>query len=270
MLIHEVRKMTGLTRKAIEYYVAQGLLEPPVRENGYRDFSEEDVTRLSRIAVLRRLGLTVEEIRSVLSGEDSLQAASVRARLDMSRAQRNQALLDRLCAGESCESIRAELDALDGERSLTARLTEAFPGFYGRYMALHFAAFLPETIETDEQRAAYAEIIAWLDDAPALPDDIRQWLDENTVGISGSEIARMGEEMRRIIADPAGFKQQYAEALAQQAVYSASAARAFTQQMKTLLQDSGYYDVFIPALRRLSPEYDAYSRHLEALNAELN
>ena len=63
MLMNQARRASGLTRKAIEYYCAQGLLRPETAENGYRRFSEEDVRTLRKIAVLRGLGLSVEELR---------------------------------------------------------------------------------------------------------------------------------------------------------------------------------------------------------------
>ena len=43
MLVNEVCKKCSLTKKAIEYYVEQGLVSPQIQENGYRVFSEEDV-----------------------------------------------------------------------------------------------------------------------------------------------------------------------------------------------------------------------------------
>ena len=46
MLINEVCKRCGLTKKAIEYYEEQGLTHPQIMENDYRAFSEDDVTQL--------------------------------------------------------------------------------------------------------------------------------------------------------------------------------------------------------------------------------
>ena len=59
MLINEVCKRCGLTKKAIEYYEEQGLTRPQIMENGYRVFSEDDVIQLNKIAVLRGLGISV-------------------------------------------------------------------------------------------------------------------------------------------------------------------------------------------------------------------
>lgn len=43
MLINEVSKVTNLTKKAIEYYIEQKLVFPNILDNGYRDFSENDI-----------------------------------------------------------------------------------------------------------------------------------------------------------------------------------------------------------------------------------
>ena len=69
--IHEAAELAGTTKKAIEYYCLKGLLNPQFIENGYRDFTEEDVICLKKISLLRNLGVSVEETRDILSGNDS-------------------------------------------------------------------------------------------------------------------------------------------------------------------------------------------------------
>ena len=58
--IHEAAELAGTTKKAIEYYCQKGLLNPTFTENGYRDFTEEDVVCLKKITLLRNLGVSVE------------------------------------------------------------------------------------------------------------------------------------------------------------------------------------------------------------------
>ena len=69
MLIHEACQKSSLTRKAVEYYMEQGLISPAIQENGYRDFSEDDIIRLKKISVLRRLEIPVPAIHAILSGQ---------------------------------------------------------------------------------------------------------------------------------------------------------------------------------------------------------
>ena len=49
MLRSEIQKETGLTRKAIEYYEDKGLIHPQKSENGYRDYSTEDLEILKKV-----------------------------------------------------------------------------------------------------------------------------------------------------------------------------------------------------------------------------
>ncbi|WP_257369208.1 MerR family transcriptional regulator [Streptococcus sp. HMSC36C04] len=67
MLRNEIQNKTGLTRKAIEYYEEKGLIKPLKLENGYRDYSEEDMKILSKISLFRKVGLSVSEIKEYLS-----------------------------------------------------------------------------------------------------------------------------------------------------------------------------------------------------------
>lgn len=76
MLINEVCRRCGLTKKAVEYYVEQELLTPLVLENGYRDFSDEDISLLRKISVLRRLEVPVPEIRKAWRIERPLRKES--------------------------------------------------------------------------------------------------------------------------------------------------------------------------------------------------
>ena len=66
MLINEVCKRCGLTKKAMEYYEEQGLTCPQIMGNGYRVFSEDDVIQLNKIAVLRGLGISVSAMSTPL------------------------------------------------------------------------------------------------------------------------------------------------------------------------------------------------------------
>ena len=80
MMIHEVIARTGLTRKAIEYYIDQGLICPETQENGYREFSGNDVARLTSIAVYRKLGVSIPEIKAILSDSSTATLKKLAAR----------------------------------------------------------------------------------------------------------------------------------------------------------------------------------------------
>ena len=68
MTIKELEERTGMTRANIRFYESEGLLSPARRENGYRDYSEEDVKTLEKIHLLRQLHLDIDTIRLVQKG----------------------------------------------------------------------------------------------------------------------------------------------------------------------------------------------------------
>jgi DNA-binding transcriptional MerR regulator len=73
MLIKEVEQLTGIKRKNIRFYEKEGLLNPNRNsENRYRTYTNDDVRRLKEIKLLRKLGVSIVDIKQVQSGELSL------------------------------------------------------------------------------------------------------------------------------------------------------------------------------------------------------
>ena len=73
MKINQVEELTGITKKNIRFYEEQKLISPQRNPaNGYREYSMEDVKQLSRIKLLRKLGIPIESIRKMESGEMKL------------------------------------------------------------------------------------------------------------------------------------------------------------------------------------------------------
>lgn len=76
MGIKEMEKQTGISSQNIRYYEKQGLLSPKRNpENGYRIYGEEEAEQLKRIKLFRKLDMPIEDIRRMLSREQSLQEA---------------------------------------------------------------------------------------------------------------------------------------------------------------------------------------------------
>ncbi|MBP3882041.1 MAG: MerR family transcriptional regulator [Lachnospiraceae bacterium] len=70
MKINQVEELTGITKKNIRFYEEQKLINPQRNPaNGYREYSMEDVKQLSRIKLLRKLGIPIESIRKMETGE---------------------------------------------------------------------------------------------------------------------------------------------------------------------------------------------------------
>lgn len=68
MKIRQVEELVGITSKNIRFYEEQGLLSPKRAENGYREYGSEDIDRLRRIKLLRKLGVPIEEISRLFAG----------------------------------------------------------------------------------------------------------------------------------------------------------------------------------------------------------
>lgn len=70
MRIKEVCQATGLTDKAIRFYINQELLSPDYTENyaGRKNyfFSEQDIAALNKISLLRKYDFSVNDIRQML------------------------------------------------------------------------------------------------------------------------------------------------------------------------------------------------------------
>lgn len=73
MTIKEVEEYTGLARSNIRFYEKEKLIKPQRNaDNGYRDYSQEDVENIKKIAYLRTLGISIEEIGRIMSDKVSL------------------------------------------------------------------------------------------------------------------------------------------------------------------------------------------------------
>lgn len=67
MRIGELAKEAGVTPRTIRYYESLGLLGPSEREGkGFRYYTEVELARLRKIDALKTLGLTLEEISSII------------------------------------------------------------------------------------------------------------------------------------------------------------------------------------------------------------
>ena len=74
MKINEVEQIVGISKKNIRFYEQEGLVTPNRNsENGYREYSAEDVAVLKEIKLLRKLSVPLDEIRKLQAGTHSIQ-----------------------------------------------------------------------------------------------------------------------------------------------------------------------------------------------------
>ncbi len=114
MKIKSVCEQSGLSDRSVRYYIEEQLLAPAYTENylGRRsfDFTEADVCRLKEIAVLRKFGFTIAEIREMYEKPEEIGrvVAELKSRKESS-LQREQDLMRALTQSEAAspESVAA-------------------------------------------------------------------------------------------------------------------------------------------------------------------
>lgn len=73
MRIIELEQKSGLDRATIRFYEKEGMIHPTRTDNGYRDYSQEDLTHLQRIKLLRQLGMPLNKIKQLQQGSGDIQ-----------------------------------------------------------------------------------------------------------------------------------------------------------------------------------------------------
>jgi DNA-binding transcriptional MerR regulator len=82
MTVSVLARRSGLSRTTLLYYESQGLLRRPPRTAGnYRAYADDDVRRVQQIGLLRKVGLSVAEIRSLLNRPGGGASAILERRL---------------------------------------------------------------------------------------------------------------------------------------------------------------------------------------------
>ena len=127
MNIGTAAERSGLPAKTIRYYEDIGLLSPDRAENGYRDYSANDVHRLKFLQRSRSLGFSVEECRQLLSlySDSSRESAEVKALAGTKLEQ-----IDRKIAElrELRVTLRRLVDACHGDHRPDCPILEGLAG----------------------------------------------------------------------------------------------------------------------------------------------
>ncbi len=111
MQIKEFARQTGLPAKTIRYYEEIGILPQPRRlGNGYRIYSESDISRARLVAGARALDFSLDDIQEILAMRDQKEAPC-RAVLDL-LVERADEISDRITELQRMESELRELHRL--------------------------------------------------------------------------------------------------------------------------------------------------------------
>lgn len=102
--IKEVENLTGIDRQNIRYYEKEGLIHPKRNKmNAYRNYSQEDIQIIKQIILFRKLGVSIEEIRSLLEGKKQLSEI-----LKNQKTKLKQEVKDLEAALKFCDKIKEE------------------------------------------------------------------------------------------------------------------------------------------------------------------
>ena len=98
MKINQVEELVGITKKNIRFYEDQGLLNPNRNpENGYREYHMQDVNRLYKIKLLRKLGVPIEEIRLLMEEKQTLSDCMENHLVYLEQEQHNIDIMKQMC-----------------------------------------------------------------------------------------------------------------------------------------------------------------------------
>ena len=80
-------RLSGVSVRTLHHYDEIGLLSPQKKENGYRYYSEEDISFLQMILFYKYLGFPLKKIKELLKKEDSEVLYHLRKQLDVYKRQ---------------------------------------------------------------------------------------------------------------------------------------------------------------------------------------
>jgi len=278
MFIKDVCRECKLTKKAVEYYEQQGLISPRIDDNGYRNYSDEDISVLKEIGVLRKLGISIAEIRDILSSTNksaALSKLSYKMDLEVEKTIAKKKCLERLVKDYDIEqAINFIEEDIEKHFTIKEKLLQAFPGGYGMYLCIHFGHFLNERIDTEEKERAYNTIIDYLDKVQEMefPEELEEFLQQGLGQLEEENMHRMHlsvidsvnnidmylEENKEVIEKYLEFRKSDE--------YKNSPAYKMKQLLLKFQQENGYYDIFIENLKKLSDSYREFYEKLQAAN----
>ena len=73
MTTHEVEEMLSITKKTLIYYENEGLVKPSRDSNNYRNYAQEDISKIKFILLLREMDVTIEEIKQIINDKKSIR-----------------------------------------------------------------------------------------------------------------------------------------------------------------------------------------------------
>ena len=266
MLRSEIQNKTGLTRKAIEYYEDKGLINPHRVENGYKDYTEKDLDILVKVSILRKLGVSLSEIKQcVLYNSSTLSSVLRMKEHQLEVDERRKNILELIVKGEKQELIDEYIAMIETEESIYNRLERVFPGYFGQ---LFFAAYLPFMNEplTKDGEEAFIKYVSYLDNLPTfeLSEDEKKFIDEISSNFDMSILKKVNEDKISTVENIEDWLEKNKDSILQyesyknSEQYQNSLLRDIQEKLRKYMIDNNYYQVAIPLIRKFSKSYNMY------------
>lgn len=118
--IKEVSEMSGVSVRTLHHYDAIGLLSPQKKENGYRYYSEEDLSFLQMILFYKYLGFPLKKIKILLKEEDTKILSHLQNQLHLMLKEKEKLLT-------LIDTLEKTISA--HERRITMSTQDKFAGF---------------------------------------------------------------------------------------------------------------------------------------------
>ena len=226
MRINEVMKETRLTKKAIYYYESEGLIRPEKDpSNNYRKYTEDDVRKLIKINILRRLAVPIKAIAEIInqsiSLKDILKEQLIYTNVKINELMMNKIIINELIAKDISDNdfsndtlvdFDYRLDEIvNGFGNLGKELERVFPGSMGKFLAIFYNNYLNAPLDTDEKINAWNELLRKLDDVKEIefPNDIKKLVDEIYAQIYEEE-KHLSEEREGVLLTRESLEGYYA------------------------------------------------------------
>lgn len=269
MLVNEILKEVGMTRRAIKYYEEKGLLSIKKGTNGYRNYTDEDVKVLKKISVYRKLGISIEDIKNLLNTND--RGILIRVY--------NQKLQEKQLQESELEALKDFIDNGNPDKAnevldyttIESAIESMFPDeAWAEYLNSHFKPFLNVRIKTPEQKQALENILEYCENTTLKTPFMMKLGIKLTSGILTE--TRTADEMIAYYRDMSDEEYEKLKADVLKGAKLKSGIMkyhpAFIAQRKMMkeYQDKGYNDIFRRNLMVLSPKYGEYKRALDTVN----
>ena len=276
MRLNEVIKQVDLSKRAIKFYEEKGLLKTKRDSNGYRNYTDKDISLLKKISSYRKMGIGLSDIKEILNDKNVLKQILIEKKKEITISQNELEALEKFIENNNIEELYDSVDY----KTLADAIQNSIPGFYGYYFLNHFLPYLQIRIQTKEQQEAYNRLIEFWDNTniriPFLMK-LNSWIlfklnSKKSLIVQieqiDSQIKEMlnpteeeYEKLKKKVND--GYK------LKNSIFYKYSLIGISQRKFMKELQNKGYNDIFIPSMIALSPKYKEYHNALMAINKRI-